>query len=59
MLLVVVHLNPMYTTDSTGAFEFYVKDDIGVPSGSDGHYAWDTEYIISWNNGVESGIIQR
>jgi hypothetical protein len=24
--------NPVYT-DSTGAFEFYVKDDIGVPSG--------------------------
>jgi hypothetical protein len=49
--------NPVYT-DSTGAFEFYVKDDIGVPSGSNGYYPWDTEYIISWNNGVESGIIR-
>jgi hypothetical protein len=47
------------TTTSGGVFEFFVKDDIGVPNDSVGHYSWDTEYIISWNNGFgQSGIIE-
>jgi len=49
---------PIVTT-SGGVFEFYVQDDIGVPSGAVGHYPWDTEYIISWNDGLsQSGIIE-
>jgi hypothetical protein len=49
---------PIITT-SGGVFEFYVQDDIGVPSGATGHYSWETEYIISWNDGLgQSGIIQ-
>jgi hypothetical protein len=45
------------TSDSTGAFEFFVKDDIGVPSGSAGHYPWDTEYRISWSKDDKIGFI--
>ena len=46
--------DPIYT-DTQGIFDFYVKDDIGNPSGG---YPWNTRYVISWNDGVDkSGLI--
>jgi hypothetical protein len=45
-------------TNSGGVFEFYVKDDIGVPSGANGHYAWDKEYRIAWEKDDKIGFIQ-
>lgn len=48
-------------TSSTGIFDFFVHDDIGVPSGiapsASGHYPWETKYLISWSKDDKSGIL--
>ncbi len=46
------------TTDANGVFEFYVKDNINADDTGGTGYVWDTQFIISWSQGVRSGIIQ-
>lgn len=54
-----VSASNILTTDTDGSFDFYVKDHIRANSEGGWGYTWDTQYVINWSKGSESGTISE